>query len=215
VRSNTYAEPIDLFRFLCSQEHLPLGMWLAFLVALSLGLWTAAAVAQAPSPPSASDQTGAQAYGAYHGGDIDSVGLTNGALTLNAPFLSYPQRGKLKLDFNLMYNNQPQHTGYLCLTIPNQGTQCTWTWGWMTTDSPLPLEMGDVFVGWAEQVALAGSGKCGGPCTILGNSTTYSNWSLQAADGGKHVLGNQGTLSFSTNSACCLPSVTTAKLDCW
>jgi hypothetical protein len=64
----------------------------------------------------ASDQLGIQPNGSYHGGDIDAVGLTNGTLTLNSPFLSYPQRGNLQLSFDLMYSNLPQHYGQRCVT---------------------------------------------------------------------------------------------------
>lgn len=41
-------------------------------------------------------------YGSYHGGDIDSVSVINGGLTVHAPLASYPQRGSLKLDYYLV-----------------------------------------------------------------------------------------------------------------
>jgi hypothetical protein len=43
----------------------------------------------------------------YHGGDIDSVNLTNGGLTVQIPLVSYPQRGgKLRLEFVLTLNTK-------------------------------------------------------------------------------------------------------------
>jgi len=50
-------------------------------------------------------EQGFKPYGSYHGGDIDTVNLLTGNLTLNVPLLSYPQRGKLALQFFLVYNN--------------------------------------------------------------------------------------------------------------
>src|SRR6267143_3775123 len=51
-------------------------------------------------------ETGFNPYGSYHGGNIDSVNLANGALSLHIPFLSYPQRGALKLSFSLRYDGK-------------------------------------------------------------------------------------------------------------
>jgi len=53
---------------------------------------------------------GFRPYGSYEGGDIDTVNLSNGNLTLHIPVLSYPQLGKVKLDFTLVYNAQPWRT---------------------------------------------------------------------------------------------------------
>src|SRR5260221_4112820 len=42
----------------------------------------------------------------YHGGDIDSINLSNGKLNIDIPLISYPQRGgKLNLGFALHYEN--------------------------------------------------------------------------------------------------------------
>ena len=51
-------------------------------------------------------EQGIKPYGSYHGGDIDSVSMVNGSLTLNIPLISYPQRGgKLHMGFVLVYAN--------------------------------------------------------------------------------------------------------------
>jgi RHS repeat-associated protein len=168
---------------------------------LSAFFCLAGAYAQSPAPSTADDQMGTQPYQSYHGGDIDSVGLTTGTLSLHFPFLAYPQRGKLSFSFDLMYNNQPQHPGYHCgPSVLGKPPVCVWAWGFTFDTSPLPLEKGDVFVGWGQQVALTGQGTC--PKSPCGTGTPpypyyYANWSLQTADGSKHVLGNLGTLSWN------------------
>src|SRR5579864_6968872 len=160
------------------------------------------ASAQSLPPVTSDDQMGEQAYQSYHGGDIDSVSLTTGTLTLNTAFLSYPQRGKLQLDFNLMYNNQPQHQGELCTTPPN--SKCIWMWGY-PKGGAFPVERGDAYVGWAHQLGLVGQfipeaiydGK------LISDVIFFSNWSLQMADGSKHPLGNMGTVTWTTNAIWC------------
>ena len=52
-------------------------------------------------------EIGLKPFGTYHGGDIDSVSLTNGNLTLHIPLFSYPQRGgKLTKSLAIIYNNK-------------------------------------------------------------------------------------------------------------
>jgi hypothetical protein len=41
-------------------------------------------------------EQGIKPYGSYEGGDIDSVSMVNGSLTLHMPLLSYPQRGGIQ-----------------------------------------------------------------------------------------------------------------------
>jgi YD repeat-containing protein len=49
-------------------------------------------------------EQGIKPYGAYEGGNIDSVSMVNGDLTLHIPIISYPQRGgALKVGFVLNY----------------------------------------------------------------------------------------------------------------
>jgi hypothetical protein len=79
------------------------------LAFFSASLLLLVAQGQSLPAPTSSAFTGEQPYQSYHGGDIDSINLSNGRLALNFPLLSYPQRGSLHLSFNLMYNNEPQH----------------------------------------------------------------------------------------------------------
>jgi YD repeat-containing protein len=51
-------------------------------------------------------EQGIKPYGSYEGGDIDSVSMANGSLTLKIPLISYPQRGgKLHVGYSLYYSN--------------------------------------------------------------------------------------------------------------
>ena len=146
--------------------------------------------AQTLPPTTADDQAGEQAYMSYHGGDIDSISLNNGSLSLNLPFLSYPQRGKLHVSFNLMYHDSPQHQGYLCVTAGGKQT-CTWTWGY----GGVCCNLG---VTWAQNLQLHGQSIS--KVTGTGNSQTtwyYSNFALQMPDGSRHPLGNLGTISWT------------------
>jgi RHS repeat-associated protein len=173
----------------------------SILLILLLSAFSPRLHAQTLPPTTSDDQMGDQAYQSYHGGDIDSVSLTNGTLSLNFPFLSYPQRGALHLGFNLMYNNQPQHQGQFCAPPP---APCVWLWGY-PTGTGLPVERGDVYVSWGEQIGLMGQFI---PEVITdGKLTTdvifFSNWSLQMADGSKHPLGNMGGVTWTTNAVWC------------
>jgi YD repeat-containing protein len=49
---------------------------------------------------------GLKPYGSYHGGDLDSVNLSNGNLTLHIPLVGYPQRGSLGYTPRIIYNNK-------------------------------------------------------------------------------------------------------------
>ncbi len=61
-------------------------------------------------------QQGIKAYGTYRGGDIDSVSMTNGNLTLDIPVISYPQRGKVHLGYKLVYGgNKTLQQKIVCL----------------------------------------------------------------------------------------------------
>src|SRR6266850_2014233 len=60
-------------------------------------------------------ENGINPYGSYHGGNIDTVSMTNGNLFLHIPLLSYPQRGgKLTLDFFIRFNAKNWYTSFTC-----------------------------------------------------------------------------------------------------
>lgn len=151
---------------------------------------------------------GALPYQSYHGGDLDSISLTTGSLALNFPLVSYPQRGRLHLSFNVMYNDVPQHF-QLFQEPPNPcGRTDTpyLTWNSSPFDEPLPIDRGSVYVDWAQRATVSGVSvptvyDAPGGCTPFNLSVTteMGNWHVLTADGAKHVLGNLGTTSY-TNS---------------
>jgi RHS repeat-associated protein len=163
--------------------------------------------AQTLPPTTADDQAGEQAYMSYHGGDIDSIGLSNGALSLKLPFLSYPQRGKLHVSFDLMYHDSQQHQGYLCINAGGKQT-CTWTWGY----GGVCCKLG---VSWAQNLRLHGQSIS----KVTGSGTQaltwyYSNFALQTPDGTRHPLGNLGTISWTpTSSPCAEGSYVTCEMQ--
>lgn len=167
---------------------------LTVLLALLLCALSPRIFAQTLPPVTSADQVGTQPYGSYHGGDVDSIGLTNGTLSLDLPILSYPQRGNLHVSFNLMYNNQPQHFGQICFPPPDP---CEYDWD----IAPLTGAAGNARVVWADSVTVVGQNI---PYALKVGSQTdtyyYGNWFIEMADGSKHVLGNQGTVSWSSTN---------------
>jgi RHS repeat-associated protein len=69
-------------------------------------------------------EQGLKPYGAFHGGDIDSVSMVNMKLNLHIPLVSYPQRGgKLHVGFYVSYWNQIFTPNLDCTT--NKPPVCT------------------------------------------------------------------------------------------
>jgi YD repeat-containing protein len=77
---------------------------LRYLCALSLCLAVSTATIHAQANPNI-DQ-GFHPYGSYEGGSVDTVSLSNGALNIQIPVVSYPQRGDLHLSFSLRYGSK-------------------------------------------------------------------------------------------------------------
>jgi RHS repeat-associated protein len=152
------------------------------------------AQAQTLPPTTAADQVGMQPYQSYNGGNFDVISLSTGTLNLNVPFLSYPQRGKLHLSFNLLYNNLGQHQYETTLNVPKSPPKFLWFWEAVGTSfNPVwQGETSDAFVGVAQTVAITGANA-----SVAHNPATsyYGNWSLVSADGSKHPLANLGTLT--------------------
>jgi RHS repeat-associated protein len=98
----------------------------------------------------------------------------------------------------LIYNNNPQHYAPNCPLSPYD---CTLQWN-ITPTGPLPLENGDAAVVWGQQVAVQGQNvlyvQQPGKTEIR---HYYGIWSLYLADGSSHVLGNQGTVSYTILSS--------------
>src|ERR1051326_4375438 len=67
------------------------------------------------------EEQGLKPYDSWHGGDLDSVSMTNGGLVLHIPLASFPQRGNIDLSFMVRFSsNQWQ---YRCAV---SGRECAW-----------------------------------------------------------------------------------------
>jgi RHS repeat-associated protein len=71
-------------------------------MALFLVFPTASAFCQS----NVNEEQGLKPFDSTSGGDLDSVSLTNGGLTLQIPIVSFPQRGSLDLSFFLTYSTK-------------------------------------------------------------------------------------------------------------
>ncbi len=80
--------------------NLGLSRWMVLLAVLGSGLVCLGQIAP-------DQEQGTKAFGSYHGGAIDQVGLSNQNLFLRAPLLAYSQRGgELAYPVVLQYNNK-------------------------------------------------------------------------------------------------------------
>ena len=91
-------------------------------------------------------ETGIKPYGSYHGGDLDSVNLSNGNLILHIPLAAVPQRGDLSYGPRLTYNNK----GWAVIPNCNSGTgNCQPYWVWNGQGITLDQSSEDQFgVSW-------------------------------------------------------------------
>lgn len=75
----------------------------------SAKLWMLLGVLLAGSFPvlaqtNVNEEQGMKPYDSFHGGDLDSVSMTNGGLVIHIPLVSFPQRGNLDLSFSVYAN---------------------------------------------------------------------------------------------------------------
>jgi RHS repeat-associated protein len=102
---------------------LPRFIFVLLLVVLAISIAKTAAAQDDPD-----FDVGMKPFGAYHGGNIDTINLFNGMLNLDIPLISYPQRGgKLKLDFHLRYADAGA-TGTVVGTCYPPPIGCTYYW---------------------------------------------------------------------------------------
>ena len=52
------------------------------------------------------EEQGMKLYDSWHGGDLDSISMTNGGLVLHIPLVSFPQRGNLDLSFFITHSTK-------------------------------------------------------------------------------------------------------------
>lgn len=144
------------------------------LLAVFAASFTTSSVAQDPDDL----QQGIKAYGTYRGGEFDSVSMTNGNLTLDIPLVSYPQRGKVKLGFRIVYNGKNYKQRTRCLA-----EDCT-TYVELRPGSSPPLKI--VGEGFREVTRTSVQYIGGG---------SFISQSLVSFDGASHQLGQFSSTS--------------------
>ena len=104
----------------------------------SVKLWMLLGVVLAGSLPvlgqtNFDEQQGLKPYDSWHGGDMDTVSLTNGSVMVHIPLVSFPQRGSLDLSFSIIANSKQWGVVTQC----NQQT-CFFNWAPMPRGGVLP-----------------------------------------------------------------------------
>src|SRR5882672_4447904 len=105
-------------------------------------------------------------YDSWHGGDLDSVSMTNGGLSLRIPLAAFPQRGNLGLSFMVRYSNKawqvhttpmppPHPAGRGWRPIPNSGAQIVSSvdWWMQSNYSEDTCEGCGIFATWSQSVS--------------------------------------------------------------
>ena len=114
----------------------------------SCKLWMLVAVILAGSvsvfaQTNVNEEQGMKPYDSWHGGDLDSVSMTNGGLVLHIPLASFPQRGNLDLSFMVRFSSKQWQVRGVCsgrpphqtctqyrAAAPNSGTQIVSSVDW-------------------------------------------------------------------------------------
>ena len=98
----------------------------------------------------------------------------NGWLYLHAPIASYPQRGKLHLDFHLSYNNQMFTSFKVCLQV------CTTIWEWRGTGLQIVPDvdyaLGEVYDNGGTNIADYVATASDGSSHMMGTANSSHNW---------------------------------------
>lgn len=112
-------------------------------------------------------------YGAYHGGNLDSINLSNGFLNIHIPVVEYPQRGDLNYGVQIVYNPK----GWSVLPNCRNENSCSPLWQWKSPDVGLKFDTTgpDVF----------GAGD--GPIFKGSNTNVFT---AKTADGAIHEMGS-------------------------
>ena len=172
----------------------------------SMRLWALMAVIAGTVPVLAqtnvNEEQGMKPYDSFHGGDLDSISMTNGGMVLHIPLVSYPQRGNLDLTFSVYANTKQWYlrVNPVACANPFDPNGCTPVW--------VPIVRGHQpqFGGVPVQGAYVTSSLDWLPeneCNVdpgndnNGNTPTY-NWSanVSAPDGSVHQFGSGISTSF-------------------
>jgi YD repeat-containing protein len=130
-------------------------------------------------------QQGVKAYGTYRGGDIDTVSMTNGNLSMHIPLVSYPQRGNMHLSYSLIYS-RPNFTETPHCNLNGCSYLYTFT---RPTFAP----------GSSPIVPVPDQGFARSVVSVTNQSGfLYYSYSLVAPDGAKHQLATRSSTDYET-----------------
>jgi RHS repeat-associated protein len=147
------------------------------------------------------EEQGMKPHDSWHGGDLDSISMTNGAMLLHAPLACFPQRGGLKLCFTVHSNTKQWQKATVCQPDPsNPGGQiCTSKWEPLPRGGLLPpflrqlpnLPVDGAYVASSLDVWLQSVCQIEPPDPNSPGQTLY-DWSqsIIAPDGNVHQLAN-------------------------
>jgi len=138
---------------------------------------------------------GMRPFGAYQAGDVDSTNLSNGALSVTIPLISYPQRGgKLKLEYTLRYHSGWSQAIYSCDLVANTGKCVSASLKVYGRAGNFNLVDGQQVIGYPVQTSQS---------LYQGVSIAYTSLSFTSADGATHAMAaanSAGSLYRSTDA---------------
>jgi RHS repeat-associated protein len=147
-------------------------------------------------------ETGLRPYGSYQGGDIDSINLSNGNVTIKTGLWGVPQRGgKLNMEYFLVYNGK----GYFMDTSCDPNSSCTNFWN-IGSNSALTYP-GDL----SFNIVLSQMVNLNMSTVVLGYNNGVPSvvdylYSVTSPDGAKHQIGNFPHAAFAVGSSTNGPS---------
>lgn len=165
-----------MFRPRRSVSMCPLFAWL-FLI---FGFLLLPRLAMAQADPDL--QQGLKPYGAYAGGDIDHIDVTNGHLTVQAPLYSLPQRGKLSFGFSIFDDDAGFTIQSVCLPPPAHGCH------YVVTDNTTNGVQEGVHLVFDPKLTLNQTWINSGQTDSSGNEVQVPFWNVVDADGNQHQM---------------------------
>jgi hypothetical protein len=141
---------------------------------------------QTGPPPTLADQLGFIPSQSYHGGDVDSVNLSNGRVMIHAPLISYPQRGGLlKESFSLSNGSNALQVQQFCTPPPD--VSCIYDWNVGSLKSQIGTVSAAVSV-IDDQNPIGSALRANG--AVVGGTQEYLWYGrLWTSDGASHLAG--------------------------
>jgi RHS repeat-associated protein len=146
------------------------------------------------------DQLGSIPYQSYHGGDIDSVNLSNGRVSVHVPLISYPQRGGLlKENFSLVNGSNALQVQEICTPPPD--VSCLYEWDAGSSKSQAGAGVSATVFAVDDQAPGAGVVQVKGNVLPGGTQNYYYYGRLFGSDGTSHLVGQTSGVWETTNTS--------------